>query len=91
MIERYTRPAMGAIWSEAAKYEAWLRVEVAVCAAYARRGRIPVDVMARIRAARVDIGRILDIQRQRQARDDRAAQQPGGASSAPIPASCTWG
>ena len=63
MIERYTRPAMGAIWSEAAKYEAWLRVEVAVCAAYARRGRIPVDVMARIRAARVDIGRILDIQR----------------------------
>jgi adenylosuccinate lyase len=38
-------------------------VEVAVCAAYARRGRIPVDAMARIRAARVDIGRILDIQR----------------------------
>ena len=63
MIERYTRPAMGSIWSEAAKYQAWLRVEVAVCAAYARRGRIPVDAMARIRAARVDIGRILDIQR----------------------------
>jgi adenylosuccinate lyase len=63
VIERYTRPAMGAIWSEAAKYEAWLRVEVAVCAAYARRGRIPVDVMARIRTAQVDIGRILDIQR----------------------------
>ncbi|HEX6210111.1 MAG TPA: adenylosuccinate lyase [Methylomirabilota bacterium] len=63
MIERYTRPAMGSIWSEAAKYQAWLRVEVAVCGAYARRGRIPVDAMARIRAARVDIGRILDIQR----------------------------
>jgi adenylosuccinate lyase len=44
-------------------YQAWLRVEVAVCAAYARRGRIPVDARARIRAARVDIGRILDIQR----------------------------
>jgi adenylosuccinate lyase len=53
---------MGSIWSEAAKYQAWLRVEVAVCAAYARRGRIPVDAMARIRATRVDIGRILDIQ-----------------------------
>ena len=63
MIERYTRPAMGSIWSEAAKYQAWLRVEVAVCEAYARRGRIPAEAMARIRAARVDIGRILDIQR----------------------------
>jgi adenylosuccinate lyase len=63
VIERYTRPAMGRIWSEVAKYQAWLRVEVAVCEAYARRGRIPVDVLARIQAARVDIGRILDIQR----------------------------
>ncbi len=63
MIERYTRPAMGSIWSEAAKYQAWLRVEVAVCGAYARRGRIPLDVMTRIQAARVDIDRILDIQR----------------------------
>jgi adenylosuccinate lyase len=54
---------MGRIWSEAAKYQAWLRVEVAVCDAYARRGRIPVDALARIRAARVDIGRILDIQK----------------------------
>ena len=62
VIERYTRPAMGSIWSEAAKYQAWLRVEVAVCDAYARRGRIPVAAMARIRAAQVDIGRILDIQ-----------------------------
>ena len=63
MIERYTRPAMGSIWSEAAKYQAWLRVEVAVCEAYARRGRIPAEALARIRAARVDIDRIVDIQR----------------------------
>jgi adenylosuccinate lyase len=63
VIERYTRPAMGRIWGEEAKYAAWLRVEVAVCEAYARRGRIPADVMARIRAARVDIGRILEIQK----------------------------
>jgi adenylosuccinate lyase len=63
VIERYTRPAMGSIWSEAAKYRAWLRVEVAVCEAYARRGRIPADALTRIRAARVDVDRILDIQR----------------------------
>ena len=63
MIERYTRPAMGRIWSEAAKYQAWLRVEIAVCEAYARRGRIPAEAMARIRATRVDIDRILEVQR----------------------------
>jgi adenylosuccinate lyase len=63
VIERYTRPAMGSIWGEAAKYQAWLRVEVAVCEAYARRGRIPADALRRIRAARVDVDRILDIQR----------------------------
>jgi adenylosuccinate lyase len=54
---------MGGIWSEAAKYQAWLRVEIAVCEAYARRGRIPAEAMARIRATRVDIDRILEIQR----------------------------
>jgi adenylosuccinate lyase len=53
---------MGRIWSEAAKYQAWLRVEIAACEAYARRGRIPADVMARIRATTVDIDRILAIQ-----------------------------
>ena len=64
MIDRYTRPEMGRIWTEQAKYEAWLRVELAVCEAYARRDRIPADAMARMRAtARVDIDRILEIQR----------------------------
>jgi adenylosuccinate lyase len=59
MIERYTRPAMGAIWSEDAKYAAWLKVELAVCEALTRRGRIPPDAMARIRAkARFELPRI---------------------------------
>ncbi|OLD97970.1 MAG: adenylosuccinate lyase [Candidatus Rokubacteria bacterium 13_1_20CM_4_68_9] len=63
MIERYTRPGMGRIWGEEAKYTAWLRVELAVCEAYARRGRIPADALARIRQkSRVDIRRILEIQ-----------------------------
>src|SRR5882672_12043872 len=53
---------MGRIWSEAAKYQAWLRVEIAVCEAYARRGRIPADAMARIRATTIDIDRILEVQ-----------------------------
>src|SRR5438093_1113066 len=40
---------MGRLWSEESKYGAWLRVELAVCDAYTRRGRIPPDAMARIR------------------------------------------
>lgn len=41
MIERYTTPAMAAIWNREAKYERWREVEVAICAAYHRRGVIP--------------------------------------------------
>jgi adenylosuccinate lyase len=64
MIERYTRVEMGRIWSEEAKYDAWLKVELAVCEALARRGRIPADAMARIRErARVDVARIHEIQK----------------------------
>ncbi len=64
MIERYTREAMGRIWTEESKYATWLRVELAVCEAYARRGRIPAEALARIRErSRVDIARILDIQK----------------------------
>ncbi|MBI1845795.1 MAG: adenylosuccinate lyase [Candidatus Rokubacteria bacterium] len=59
MIERYTRPAMGRVWSEEAKYQAWLRVELAACEAQARRGRIPPDALARITSTgHVDIDRI---------------------------------
>jgi adenylosuccinate lyase len=62
MIERYTRPDMGRIWSDDTKYATWLRVELAVCEAYTRRGRIPAEAMARIREkARIDLGRIGEI------------------------------
>ncbi|HET9491175.1 MAG TPA: adenylosuccinate lyase [Methylomirabilota bacterium] len=63
MIERYTRSAMGRVWTDEEKYATWLRVELAVCEAYARRGRIPSDALARIRArARIDVARIQEIQ-----------------------------
>jgi adenylosuccinate lyase len=59
MIARYTRPEMGRIWSAEAKYAAWLRVELAVCDAYARRGLVPAEAVERIRrAARIDPARI---------------------------------
>jgi adenylosuccinate lyase len=54
---------MGALWSDEAKYARWLRVELAVCDAWARRGVIPADALARIHArARVDAVRIAEIE-----------------------------
>jgi adenylosuccinate lyase len=59
VIERYTRPEIGRIWSDEAKYRAWLRVELAVCDAHARRGRIPAEALDRIKArVSVDLPRI---------------------------------
>jgi len=59
VIERYTRAEIGRIWSDEAKYGAWLRVELAVCDAHARRGRIPPEAADRVKArARVDLPRI---------------------------------
>ncbi len=43
MIERYTLPEMGALWTEEAKFGAWLKVELAVCRARARLGEIPSE------------------------------------------------
>ncbi len=49
MIARYTLPQMGNIWSEQAKYESWLKVEVAACEAWAKLGRIPKKDLAIIK------------------------------------------
>lgn len=43
MIERYTLPEIGGLWTEEAKYGAWLEVELAVCRARARLGEIPQE------------------------------------------------
>ena len=43
MIERYTLPEIGSVWTEEAKYRAWLKVELAVCRARAQLGEIPTD------------------------------------------------
>ncbi len=50
MIERYTRPEMGAIWTEENRYRKWLEVELAVCDAWAKLGRIPPAALRKIRA-----------------------------------------
>jgi adenylosuccinate lyase len=64
VIDRYTRPAMGDIWSERRKIDAWLQVEVQVCEAWHRRGRIPDWAIERIRGASCDLGRMAEIERE---------------------------
>jgi len=49
MIERYTLPEMGAVWTDANRYRKWLDVELAVCEAWAKLGRIPKSSLVRIR------------------------------------------
>ena len=64
MIPRYTRPAMGAIWTDQARFERMLDVELAVARAQARRGLVPDEALAAITArAKVDLLRIADIER----------------------------
>ena len=53
MIERYTLPEMGHVWSEAHKYELWGQIEVLVLAAHARAGTVPADAVAPVAAAPV--------------------------------------
>ena len=63
MIERYTLPEMGGIWSEQAKYQSWLDVEIAATAAQAQLGRVPEQALATIRAkASFEVERILEIE-----------------------------
>ena len=63
MIERYTNPEMGKIWSEQAKYQTWLDVELAACEANYKLGKVPNSAMEVIRSkASFEPERILEIE-----------------------------
>ena len=63
MIERYTLPEMGNLWTEAYKLKTWLSVEIAVCEAQAELGYIPVEAVEEINAkANFDPKRVLEIE-----------------------------
>ena len=65
MIERYTRPEMGAIWTEENKFKAWLEVEILACEAWAELGEIPKEDVALLRQnASFDINRIYEIEKE---------------------------
>lgn len=65
MLERYTRPEMGKIWTDKNRYQAWLEVEILADEAWAELGEIPKEDVEKIREkATFDIDRILEIEAQ---------------------------
>jgi len=65
MIQRYTRPEMGAIWSDQNKYQCWLEVELAASEALAELGEVPAEAARDLRAhAAFDLLRIEEIERE---------------------------
>ncbi|CAN5700956.1 adenylosuccinate lyase [soil metagenome] len=64
MIERYTLPEMGALWSDQNRFQKWLDVEIAVCEVHAEMGTIPKDAVEEIKAkAAFTVERINEIER----------------------------
>ena len=65
MIERYTRPEMGQIWTEENKYHAWLEVEILSCEAWSKLGVIPEEDVKQIRKnAEIHVNRIYEIEQE---------------------------
>jgi adenylosuccinate lyase len=63
VIERYTLPEMGNLWTDAYKLKTWLQVEIAVCEAQAELGYIPKEAVAEIKdKANFDPQRVLEIE-----------------------------
>ncbi|MBK6662878.1 MAG: adenylosuccinate lyase [Thermoflexaceae bacterium] len=59
MIPRYSRPQMAALWTDQAKFQRWLDVEVAACEAWAELGQVPAADAAKIRAnAAFDLAKV---------------------------------
>ncbi|KGX90244.1 adenylosuccinate lyase [Pontibacillus halophilus JSM 076056 = DSM 19796] len=65
MIERYTRPEMGAIWTDENKFNAWLEVEILACEAWSNLGLIPQEDVEKLRKnASFDMQRIYEIEQE---------------------------
>lgn len=64
MIERYTLPEMGALWSEVSKFQKWLEVELAVCEVHAEMGTIPREALEQIKSrAKFSVERINEVEK----------------------------
>jgi len=65
MIDRYSRKELRALWSDQRRYDVWLEVELAACAAMEKEGSVPAGTAARVRdkaAGKLNPTRILEIE-----------------------------
>src|SRR5438094_2695897 len=62
LIERYSPPAMRAVWSDQHKFELWLRIEVLACEAWVALGRIPESALPKIRKGTFDATKIAEVE-----------------------------
>ena len=64
MIERYTNPEMGRIWTLQHEFEVMLEVEITACEAMAELGQIPVEAAKNIREkAQFNLERVKEIEK----------------------------
>lgn len=64
MIERYTLPEMGSLWSEENKMKMWLKVELAVVEAMQQLGMITEDEMQKIKeGVELNIERVKELEK----------------------------
>ena len=64
MIDRYTLPEMGALWSEQTRFQKWLDVEIAVCEVHTEMGTIPREALEQIKSrAKFFVARINEIEK----------------------------
>ena len=62
MIERYSPPAIRAVWADQHRFELFLRIEILACEAWARLGRIPESALPKIRKATFDAAKIAEVE-----------------------------
>src|SRR5579859_1340747 len=62
LIERYSPPAIRAVWSEQHRFELWLRIEILACEAWATLGRIPASALPKIKQGSFDAGKIAEVE-----------------------------
>ena len=65
MIPRYSRPEMAKLWSDEAKFQKWLTIEVASAEAWAKLGKVPAEAIPVIqKKAKFDVARVLEIEKE---------------------------
>jgi adenylosuccinate lyase len=62
LIERYSPPAIRAVWSDQHRLELWLRIEILACEAWATLGRIPPSALLKIRKGTFDVEKIAEVE-----------------------------